>query len=189
MQTKNEMIEVNHTILPEEVENEFSAVAQGVGRLHRALGRIVDCYVSEVPHGYHMAVYESFADLYHRITGEHISARTIRFWRKSAVEFSKADLKEFHALSDSMLTESVILAEVANIEAKEICKWAVEKAVDSVPALRAHWLPIESGDDLYHQDPPVISNLLRLAREMTGERRERLDKLIDEIRKLLAEVS
>ena len=179
---------VNPATLPEDIENQFAAVAQGVGSIHRMLGRIVDEYMANIPQGARMAVYESFADLYHRVTGENISARTIRTWRKSAVEFSKNDLQEFHALSDSMLTEAVSLAEMAKTDAREICEWAVDHAIKSVPQLRAHWLPPESGPDIYRQDPPVVSSLLRYVRRFDGEKLARFQKLIDEIRQLLREL-
>lgn len=179
---------VNPAVLPEDVENQFSAVAQGVGSIHRMLGRIVDEYMADVPQGSHMAVYDSFGDLYHRVTGENISARTIRAWRKSAVEYSKNEIEQFHELSDSMLTEAVLLAEIAKIEPRYICEWAVDHAVKSVPQLRAHYLPQESGPDIYRQDPPVVSSLLRYVRRFDGEKLTRFQKLIDEIRQLLLEL-
>jgi hypothetical protein len=87
--------------LPAEITDRFTVLAETVGQTHRAIGRVVDEYVSEVQHGMTMQAYELFADLYYRVTGEQISARTIRAWRDSVTAYSKQELREFEALTRS----------------------------------------------------------------------------------------
>ena len=174
----------NPICLPDEIRERFTALSEAVGATHRALGRVVDEYVSEVPHGYHMTAYELFADLYHQVTGEIISARTIRAWRHAAIDFTKYDLERFHALSDSQLVESVKLAEIAKVEPVDVCEWAVANAVQSVPEMRAHWLPVTT----YEQDTdlPVVSGLVRYAdKHLPEHRRPRFDALLTELREIL----
>jgi hypothetical protein len=150
--------------LPDDISNDFEIIAGREGQIHRMLGRIVDEYVSGefTHHGQRMIIYGLFADLYYRTTGETISARQIRAWRHSAVDYSKHDLERFEALSDSQLTAAIELAETANIDAKEICQWAVDNQVRSVPQMRANYLPPPTG---YSADEwPGILSLVRSAR-------------------------
>jgi len=169
--------------MPTEITDRFTALAETVGQTHRALGRIVDEYVSELPHGYAMQAYELFADLYHQVTGETISPRTIRAWRDSVSSYSKQELRDFESLSDSQLVEAVKLSEVANMPAADICRWAVENAVSSVPAMRANWLPTTSTE--YAVDIPAISGLIRYANHnLPDEKRPRFDELLAELRAL-----
>jgi predicted DNA-binding protein len=170
--------------LPDEIRERFRALSENIGATHRALGRVVDEYISEVPYGQHMTAYELFADLYHQVTGEVISARTIRTWRHLAIAFTKHDLNKYEALSDSQLEAAVSLSETAKVTPQEICEWTLAGAVDNVPAMRAHWLPPTT----YEQDtdPPVISGLLRYAeKHLDPARRERFDTLLAELRELL----
>jgi hypothetical protein len=151
--------QLDRLCLPEEIETRFRALAENIGVTHRALGRVVDEYMQDLPHGRHMAGYGLFADLYRQVTGETISPRTIRAWRYAAITFSKYDLERFEQLSDSQLVTAVELSEIANIEPKAICEWAVETGCASVPAMRANWLP-PTGDDTM-TDPPAISAMVR----------------------------
>ena len=154
-------------VLPESNRQDFLTLAANVGASHRAIGRVVDDFVSEVPHGSQMSAYELYADLYYQATGERVSPRTIRGWRRAATLYSKHDLRQFESLTDAQLIEAVNLAEVANIDPQEICAWAIDKQVSTVPAMRAHWLPPTS--DEYHVDPPVITGFKRWARRHVPE--------------------
>ena len=145
--------------LPDEIRDRFAAVSEIIGKTHRSLGLIVDEYLSEVPYGQHMAAYELFADLYREKTGEQISARTIRIWRHAVIDYSKHDLLQYESLSDAQLTEAVSLAEVAKVTAADVCEWTIANAIDSVPAMRAHWLPQTSTE--YEIDLPGISGMKR----------------------------
>lgn len=148
--------------LPEEIEIRFRTLAENVGATHRALGRVVEEYMTKLPHGKHMDAYGLFADLYRQATGETVSPRTVRAWRYAAISFSKHDLVRFEQLSDSQLVTAVELSEIANIEPKAICEWAVETGCASVPAMRAYWLPT-TGDDTM-TDPPAISAMVRVGK-------------------------
>lgn len=173
-------------VLPEEVENQFSTLAGAIGSTKRMLGRIVDEYMQNVPQGKHMAAYSLFADLYHRATGETVSPRTIRHWRHAAFVFSKHDLREFHSLSDSVLIEAVVLAEIANTTPRVICEWAVAKSCDNVPQMRAHWLPVTGTE--YQTDPPFISGMLRYEKTLPQEKRAAFVELVNEFRRRFAEL-
>jgi hypothetical protein len=72
-------------------------------------------------------------------------------------KFSKLELQRYENLSQAQLTEAVKLAEINKIEPVDVCEWAVANAIDSVPAMRAHWLPQTSTD--YVIDPPWISGI------------------------------
>ena len=171
--------------LPDEIRDRFAAVSDFIGKTHRSLGLIVDEYLSEVPYGQHMAVYELFADLYREKTGEQISARTIRIWRHAVIDYSKHDLLQYESLSDAQLTEAVSLAETAKVTAADVCQWTIDNAIDSVPAMRAHWLPQTSTE--YAIDIPVISGLLRYANHnLPAEKRQRFDEIVAELRALFA---
>ena len=173
--------------LPDEIRERFITLSEQVGATHRALGRVVDEYVSEVQHGQHMAAYELFADLYRQTTGETISPRTIRAWRQAATLYSKHELTQFETLSDSQLIEAVNLAEIAKIDPQAICEWAVANQVSTVPAMRANWLPVTSTE--YRIDPPVISGMIRYGIRMfedTDPRRTEWDALVTRARELVA---
>jgi hypothetical protein len=147
--------------LPEEIETRFRTLAENVGATHRALGRVIDEYMTKLPHGQHMTAYSIFADLYRQITGETVSPRTVRAWRYAAILYSKHDLEQFEPLSDSQLVEAVKLAKNDNIgiTPQDICNWAVEAGCSSVPAMRAEWLPTTGTDEA--TDPPFISAMVR----------------------------
>jgi len=174
--------------LPDEICQRFTTLAETVGQTHRALGRIVDEYVSEIPHGLTMQAYELFADLYYRTTGEQISPRTIRAWRDSVTAYSKQEIREFEPLRDAQLVEAVKLSEIANLPAADICRWAIANAVESVPEMRAHWLPTTG--TVYQIDPPAISGLIRWANrtlEQGDPRRVRFDEILAELRGMFAQ--
>jgi hypothetical protein len=182
--------QLDHLCLPEEIETRFRALAENIGVTHRALGRVVDEYMQDLPHGGHMAGYGLFADLYRQVTGETISPRTIRAWRYAAITFSKHDLEQFEQLSDSQLVTAVELSEIANIEPKVICEWAVKTGCASVPAMRANWLP-PTGDDAM-TDPPAISAMVRAGKSRYWSARPELlaewHALIEQARRIWREI-
>ena len=120
------------------------------------------------------------------MTGEIISARTIRSWRHAVIDYSKHDIMEFEVLSDSQLIAAVSLAEVAKVTPREVCEWTVANAVSDVPTMRANWLPPTTYDN--NTDLPVVSGLIRYAdKHLPADARPRFDALISELRQILAQ--
>lgn len=175
-------------ILPDEITNRFTVIAENIGRTHRQLGAIMDEYISDLPHGYHMQAYKAFAELYYQITGEVVSEVTVRHWRHSAMSYSKNNLLQFEQLSDSQLTEAVKLAEINNLDAGYICQWCVDNQIKSVPEMRAEWLPVSGPPEAI--DPPALSGIIRLFGRLfkpDHPHRARIEEIITELRGYLIE--
>lgn len=173
--------------LPEEISQRFTTLAENIGRTHRSLGIVMDEYISDLPHGYHMIAYGLFADLYRQVTGETVSVRQVRAWRQVVTAYSREELRRYEALTDAQLIEAVKLAEIANIEPTEICEWAVANVVTSVPQMQAHWLPVTS-DGQDNIDLPAISAVIRTARRFfpaDDPRWDELNQLLARLRELL----
>lgn len=176
----------NILCLPEEIKNQFCTIAENIGKTHRMLGRVMDEYISDLPHGRRMDAYIEFANLYNEVTGEIVSPVTVRHWRHSAMCYSRHNLQRFEVLSDSQLTEAVKLAEINKIGADQICEWCVENEVRTVSAMRANWLP-NTGTPT-QTDPPALSGIIRLFGRLfktDHPQRKRIDEIINELRSYL----
>lgn len=183
------------TVLPERVANVFRTIAENIGRTHRTLGKIIDTYMQDLPHGCHMQAYGEFVDLYKQTTGELVSVPTIRSWRRAAVIYTKHDLMEYGSLSDSQLIESIKLSEInrellPDITPQDICNWCMDTLTNTVPAMQAHWLPLTGTPE--YIDPPALSGIIRLFGKLFSRdnpHRARIEEIIAELRGYLNQES
>jgi hypothetical protein len=146
--------------LPTEIVETIQNFGRTSVSIRRGLMHELREFMDEFPDpGYKMILYDLIADAWNDTTGEHKSARTLRFWMQSVTAFSKEQLSRYSALSDAQLIVACELAIVAKTTPQEICDWCVDRAVGSVREMRSHWLPQTT--DGYTIDHPIISGLLR----------------------------
>lgn len=175
--------------LPDDIRTVVRTFAAQSATVRRNMMRELRDYMDEVPHGAKMIVYGLIAAEWNDTTGEHVSERTVRQWMHSVSAYSAHDLRDFALLSDALLIEAVNLADIRQngTTPQDICVWAVANACDSVPLLRAHFLPQTSTG--YEIDPPWVSGLKRYivrAVVSTDPRWTRINELITELRKLIS---
>lgn len=148
----------------------FAVLAEQITKTRRAMGKIVDESILESPsHIYHETIYELYADLYYQKTGDKVSPRTVRYWRDMAIKFTAHDIATFELLPDSILLEAVKLSdELAsfanghNATAQQICQFAMDNQISTVPDLRERILPSTyTGNE---RDPGWLSSLKRHAK-------------------------
>ena len=78
------------------------------------------------------------------------------------------------------------MATIANVPPQDICEWAIDGQVQSVPAMRAEWLPQTTTG--YEIDPPAIAGIKRsLARRLAedDERWPRVNEILAELAAIL----
>lgn len=177
-------------VLPDEI---IEAVRNHAGesvRQRRALAYSILPYLDEVERydGSLATVYELVADEWNRATGDGITARTVRYWVQSVRVFTKQELRRYEPLTDAQLIEAVRIGnDCQTASPQEICDWCVSEAVYSVPAMRAHWLPLTGTDE--QVDPPAVTGLVRyLFRRFPSNHpnRAKVEELIAALRELLA---
>jgi hypothetical protein len=173
-------------ILPDTVRETVRIFANASATARRAMAHELQEYMDQVPYGAKMTVYELIAHEWNDATGDQVTANTVRHWMRSVTEYTMHDLRRYEHLTDAQLVEAVSLATVAKVTPQDICDWAVDGQVQSVPTMRAEWLPQTSTG--YEIDPPWLAGLKRtIARHIPQDdpRWQRVNELIAELRNLL----
>jgi hypothetical protein len=175
--------------LPDEVINAIKAFAEQSSNQKRllAITLVESGFVDEIPHGRHEQVYEMIADEWNRNTGEWVTGRTIRYWIQSAKTYTRHELQRFQELTSAQLMEAVKLAIDCQNETtpQEICEWCIKERVDTVSAMRAHWMQQTGTPE--QTDPPALSGIIRLFGRLFSSdhpERKRIDEIINELRNI-----
>ena len=131
--------------IPDEVADRFRTLAETKAGIERALGRVMDDWISELPTGYHETAFELFQRLYYDTTGHWREIRTLQFWRTCATRYTAAELEELHPLSDAQLNKAVELAIncTDGTTAADIGRWAIANGINKVPPMVEHWAKID----------------------------------------------
>jgi len=174
--------------LPDDILTIISAFAEESGNAKRGFAHaLVACgFVAEIKHGYHDEVYAMIADQWNAHSGEDVTARTVRYWIASVQDYTADELRAFRDLTSAQLVEAVKLATIAKVEVGDICRWAVDGQVQTVTAMRAHWLPLTGEPD--KTDPPYVTALVRWFGRLAqkhSEHKPRIDEMIAEVRSWL----
>jgi hypothetical protein len=174
-------------ILSDDLRSAIQAFANETTRQKRLLAYVlVDYMDKKLQHGEHAKFYDAVADEWNSYTGEYITGRTVRYWCQSVKQYSKAELKEYTALTNAQLIEAVKLAndcQFFDITPQEICEWCIDNEIQSVREMRAHWLPTTGTPDAI--DPPALSGIIRLFGRLIKQDNPhyaRLQEIITEIR-------
>lgn len=179
---------MNKLSLPDDILQAIQAFAEEATKQKRALAYCLQDFLDDIPHGQHMTMYELIADEWNAVTGDMISARTVRYWVHSVKTYSKVQMQEYHALTHAQLIEAVKLASDCQNETtpQQICQWCVVNEVRTVAAMRANWLPLTGTPE--QTDPPALSGIIRLFGRLfkpDNPHRDRIEEIITELRSYL----
>ena len=174
--------------LPDDILQTIQNYANEATKQKRLLAFVLQDFLSDIPHGQHMTMYELIAAEWSAVTGDIISGRTVRHWVHSVKTYSQAQMTRYQLLTDAQLIEAVKLASDCQneITPQQICEWCVENEIATVSAMRANWLPLTGTPE--QTDPPALSGIIRLFSRLFKQdnpHRARIEEIIRELRNCL----